>query len=82
MVRVSRWRAVDDLNAYARGLELGLKARRAELAVQWKALRRGWYAGGERFAEKLRGRIQRRLAGRRRESHSGGAKREHGEGGD
>jgi hypothetical protein len=46
---------------------------------QWKALRRGWYAGGETFAEKLGGRIQRLLAGRRRESHSGAAKREHGE---
>jgi hypothetical protein len=59
-------------------LGLGLKAGRAELEGQWKALRRGWYAGGETFAEKLRGRIQRLLAGRRPESHSGAAKRENG----
>jgi REP element-mobilizing transposase RayT len=63
----------------SRVLELELKAGRTELEGQWKALRRGWYAGGEGFAEKLRGRLQRLLAGRRRESHSGGAKREHGE---
>ena len=31
------------------------------------------------FAEKLRGRIQELLKGRRHESHSGAAKREHGE---
>jgi len=63
----------------SRVLELGLKAGRVELEGQWKALRRGWYAGGESFAAKLRGRIERQLAGRRRESHSGAAKREHGE---
>ena len=63
----------------SRVLELGLKAGRAELEGQWEALRRGWYAGGETFAEKLRGRMQGRLKGRRRESHSGAAKREHGE---
>jgi hypothetical protein len=58
---------------------LGLKAGRAELEGQWKALRRGWYAGSETFAVKLRGKIQGLLAGRRRESRSGAAKREHGE---
>ena len=63
----------------SRVLELGLNAGPAELEGQWKALRRGWYAGDESFAEKRRGRIERVLAGRRRESHSGGAKREHGE---
>jgi REP element-mobilizing transposase RayT len=63
----------------SRVLKLGLKAGRAELEGQWKALRRGWYAGGESFAEKLRVRIERLLAGRRRESHGGAAKQEHGE---
>jgi REP element-mobilizing transposase RayT len=63
----------------SRVLELGLKAGRAELAGQWKALRRGWYVGGESFAEKLRGRIAGLLAGRGRETHSGGGKREPGE---
>ena len=63
----------------SRVLELGLKAGRAELEGQWKAMRRGWYAGGESFAEQLRARVGGLLAGCRRESHSGGRKREHGE---
>ncbi len=62
-----------------RALELGLKTGRVELAKQWKALRRGWYVGGERFATKLREHIERAVRGCRRESHSGGLKREHGE---
>jgi hypothetical protein len=35
--------------------------------------------GGDRFAAKLREQIERVVRGRRRESHSGGGKREHGE---
>ena len=66
-------------NHYHPLVELGLKAGRAERETQWKALRRGWYAGGESFAGQLRGRIEGLLAGRRRGSHSGVAKREHGE---
>ena len=62
-----------------RALEIGLKKGRAELEEPWKALRRGWYAGGEEFAAKLRSRIQGLVRGRRRESHSGAAKVEHGE---
>lgn len=62
-----------------RALETGLKAGRAELEEQWKALRRGWYVGGERFAARLRDRIEKLVRGHRRESHSGAAKREHGE---
>ena len=63
----------------SRVLELGLKTGRMELEEQWRSLRRGWYAGGESFGERLRQRIGRLTAGRRRESHSGAAKREHGE---
>ena len=37
-----------------RALEIGLKAGRVELEEQWKALRRGWYVGGEGFAARLR----------------------------
>ena len=33
----------------SRVLELGLKAGRRELEEQWRALRRGWYVGGESF---------------------------------
>jgi hypothetical protein len=62
-----------------RVLELGLRAGRAELEGQWKALRRGWYVGGESFGGKLRERIGRLMRGLRRESHSGALKREHGE---
>ena len=62
-----------------RALELGLKAGRMELEEQWKALRRGWYVGGEGFGSRLRGQMERLLRGCRRESHSGGAKVEHGE---
>jgi len=65
--------------AYIEGrvLELGSKAGRKELDEQWKALRRGWYVGGESFAEKLKERLQKAVQGRRRESHSGSAKVAH-----
>jgi len=60
-----------------RALELGIKARRKELEEQWKELRRGWYLGGESFAEKLKEGLQKAVQGRRRESHSGPAKVAH-----
>ena len=65
--------------AYIEGrvLELGSKAGRKELDEQWKALRRGWYVGGESFAEKLREGLQKAVQGRRRESHSGPARVAH-----
>ena len=67
--------------AYLEGrvLELGLKAGRAELEGQWKALRRGWYVGGEPFGARLRATVGRLVRGLRRESHSGAVKREHEE---
>ena len=63
----------------SRVLELGIKEGREELEEKWKALRRGWYVGGESFFEKLKARLGALVAGKRRESHSGGAKRAHGE---
>jgi putative transposase len=63
----------------SRALELGLKAGRQELEEKWKALRRGWYVGDEGFFEKLKARLGAMVAGKQRESHSGGAKRAHGE---
>jgi REP element-mobilizing transposase RayT len=63
----------------SRVLELGLKAGRADLEKQWKELRRGWYAGSPSFGERLRAQMGEALRGRQAESHSGGAKREHGE---
>ena len=62
-----------------RALEIGLKAGRVELEKQWKALRRGWYVGGDGFAARLRDQVERVVRGSRRESHSGGAVRAHGE---
>jgi hypothetical protein len=47
------------------------------LDEQWKALRRGWYVGGESFAEKLKLRLRKAAGGRRRESHSGPARLAH-----
>jgi len=63
----------------SRVLELGLKAGRQELEEKWRALRRGWYVGGEDFLEKVRAKLGAIVAGKQRESHSGGAKRAHGE---
>ena len=36
-----------------RVLELGIKQGREELAAEWKAIRRGWYLGGEQFRERM-----------------------------
>ena len=62
-----------------RALELGTQAGRKEMETQWKALRRGWYVGGEGFLEKLEGYLEDAVHGRQRESHSGQAKAAHGE---
>jgi putative transposase len=67
--------------AYLEGrvLELGRPAQRPQLEAQWKALRRGWQVGGRGFTEKLRQRLKKTMHGLRRESHSGEAKRDHGQ---
>jgi len=61
----------------SRVLELGIKAGRKELEASWAGLRRGWYVGGEGFRLGLLARAKDGLAGRRRESHAGGARRAH-----
>jgi hypothetical protein len=63
----------------SRVLELGLKAGRQELEEKWRALRRGWYLGGESFFDQLTDKLGEIVAGKKRESHSGGARRAHGE---
>ncbi len=63
----------------SRVLELGLKHGRRELEQQWRALRRGWYVGGETFFERLKDRLGAVVAGKKRESHSGSARQAHGE---
>jgi len=67
--------------AYIEGrvLELGLKAGRKGLEAQWRQLRRGWYVGGDGFFGQLRRRLEKAVRGRRRESHSGAARRAHDE---
>jgi len=47
------------------------------LEQQWKALRRGWYVGPESFLEKLEALLAKAVGGRKRESHSGQARRAH-----
>jgi putative transposase len=65
--------------AYLEGrvLELGSKAGRKELNEQWKALRRGWYVGGQSFGEDLKEGLRNAVQGRQRESHSGPARQAH-----
>jgi hypothetical protein len=65
--------------AYMEGrvLELRNPKRRADLEEQWNALRRGWYLGGQSFLERLESWLEKAVAGRRRESHSGGARDTH-----
>ena len=67
--------------AYIEGrvLELATKAGHKELESEWKAVRGGWYVGGESFREKLEGYLAGAKSGRRRESHSGPAKAAHDE---
>jgi hypothetical protein len=67
--------------AYLEGrvLEWRNPKRREELEEQWKALRRGWYLGQESFLERLEDWLDKAVAGRRRESHSGGARETHDE---
>ncbi|MGA2751153.1 MAG: transposase [Verrucomicrobiota bacterium] len=73
--------AVKGYEAYMEGrvLELGMKAGRKEWEEKWKELRRGWYVGGEGFLERLGQYVKRAAGGRRRESHSGPARRAHDE---
>ena len=53
--------------------------RREDLEEQWKVLRRGWYLGGQSFLERLEGWLDKAVAGKRRESHSGSARDTHDE---
>jgi putative transposase len=62
-----------------RALELGRAASRKQLEEQWKALRRGWYVGGDSFLSRLVDGLERAARGRLRESHSGPARQAHDE---
>src|SRR6266496_3213901 len=72
---------VKGYEAYVEGRVLELRSRtgRKELDEEWKALRRGWYVGGEGFVGKLQEHLDGLMRGRRRESHSGEAKSAHDE---
>ena len=65
--------------AYLEGrvLELGRRADREACERCWKAIRRGWYLGEAPFLAKLKGRLAKALAGRRRESQQGAARAQH-----
>ena len=63
-----------------RVLAWGVEQGRKQLEQEWKGLRRGWYLGGAEFRERLLEVAGQRIAKSRRSSHSGAAKREHGEG--
>jgi len=67
--------------AYMEGrvLEWRNPKRREDLEEQWKVLRRGWYLGGQSFLERLEGWLDKAVAGKRRESRSGGARDTHDE---
>jgi tetratricopeptide (TPR) repeat protein len=56
-----------------------VEAGRGGLEEQWRQMRRGWYVGGEGFFGELRERLEKAVRGRRRESHSGAARRAHDE---
>lgn len=55
------------------------RAGKGELEEKWKALRRGWYMGEETFRSRLLELMEKTLKGKRRESYSGDAMREHDE---
>jgi REP element-mobilizing transposase RayT len=67
--------------AYVEGrvLELGIKQGRENLAEEWKAIRRGWYLGGEQFRERMLELAEAPLGKGEASSYSGEAKWEHGE---
>ena len=71
----------DGYEAYVAGrmLELGMKAGRKALAEEWRAIRRGWYLGGDGFRGRLLRKVKAALKGRQSASHAGEAKRTHGE---
>lgn len=61
----------------SRALEVEARKRAAkELEADWKAIRRGWYLGGESFRDRLLDRLGKVLKGRRRESQGGPEVRE------
>jgi hypothetical protein len=61
--------------AYMEGrvLELRRPGSRKQFEEQWKALRRGWYVGGESFHSRLVNGLEKAARGRLRESQSGPA---------
>ena len=60
-------------------LELADPGRHPEWEAKWQELRRGWYVGDEGFLDQLKNRLGKLVAGKRRESHTGGARQAHDE---
>lgn len=75
----------DDARA-RRGYQAYLESRALETLqgvgeseAEWRAIRRGWYLGDERFRDRLKDLLEDALEGRRRQSFAGGAARAHDE---
>jgi len=52
---------------------------RKELTGEWKAIRRGWFLGGDAFREKLLKSLEGQLRGKKRETYGGEEKHAHDE---
>jgi hypothetical protein len=52
---------------------------RKELTGEWKAIRRGWYLGGDAFREKLLESVEGQMKGKKRETYGEEEKRAHDE---
>ena len=62
-----------------RVLEIALSANPQDFDAAWADIRRGWYLGSDDFRKGLMEKIDEGLAGKRNDSFSGGAIREHNE---
>jgi len=58
---------------------LGKQQSREALNEQWRRVRRGWYLGPEGFRRRLEDLLQKAMAGKARQSHSGEGRRIHDE---
>lgn len=62
-----------------RVLEIALSDNPQDLDAAWGSIRRGWYFGSDNFRQQLMEKIDEGLAGKRSDSFSGGAVRDHNE---
>ncbi len=77
--RRRRWGRSYEAYIEERCREWATDGGRKELTGEWKALRRGWFLGGDAFREELMKSIGRQLKGKKRETYGGQEKRAHDE---